>query len=218
MSWTGLRDATVAFAPATVVRLLADIPGDAGGEPPSLMLYLAGGQVLEGDLVRTGVDRGSDVVVLADRATSRLGYALLANVVAVEVRNPAPFQDVLTAGRQPSQPAGEPVTRLRLQREFAPDDDFPVRVDWAALDGSDVVLANLARLLRGLRDAVALVRADEMGRRAWQQIRELQVGHHAETELTVLRTPDGLSLRADLSAALPRALTGELNRRISALL
>jgi hypothetical protein len=139
-------------------------------------------------------------------------------VVAVEVRNPAPFQDVLTAGRLPLPQAGEPVTRLQLQREFAPTDDFPVLVDWAALDGSDVVLATLARLLRGLQEAAARVCADELGQRAWEQVRELRVEHHGGSELAVLRIPDGLSVHADLSAALPRTLTGELERQISALL
>lgn len=78
---------------------------------------------------------------------------------------------MLAAGRVPLPTAGEPVTRLQLQREFAPADDFPVHADWAALDGSDAVLGNLAMVLRGLREAVAQVRADEMGRRAWEQVR-----------------------------------------------
>jgi hypothetical protein len=186
--------------------------------PPFLTVRLSGGHVLEGGLVTVGADRGSDVVVLADPDTGRLGYALLSSVVAVELRNPEPFQDLLTGGRLPLPQAGEPVTRLALQREFAPAGEFPVDVDWAALDGSGLVLGNLASLLRGLRDAVAQVRADDMGRRAWAQVRTLRVEHHAGSPLSVLPIADGLAVQADLSAALPRALPGELVRKISALL
>jgi hypothetical protein len=73
-------------------------------------------------------DRGSEVAVLADPETSRLGYALLSSVVAVEVRNPVPFQDVLTGGRLPLPVTGEPVTPLALQRELAPAEEFPLDV------------------------------------------------------------------------------------------
>lgn len=209
-------EAVLALAPANVLRTLAGIATD--GEAPVLAVHLSGGHVLAGDLVTVGTDRGSDVVVLADPETGRLGYALLANVVAVEVRNPELFRDLLTGGRLPLAQAGEPVTKFALRREFAPSGEFPVDVDWQALDGSDLTLGNLATLLRGLREAVAQVRADEMGQRAWEQVRTLRVEHHAGSGLTVLPIADGLSVRADLSAALPRALTGELLRKISALL
>ncbi len=77
-------------------------------------------------MVAVGADRGSDVVVLADPETGRLGYALLSGVVAVELRDPGPFRG-----------------------------------------GSGPLLGNLAVLLRGLREAVTQVRADDMGRRPW---------------------------------------------------
>jgi hypothetical protein len=211
-----LVKAAVALAPETMLRTLASAAAEDA--PPFLTVRLSGGHVLEGGLVTVGADRGSDVVVLADPDTGRLGYALLSSVVAVELRNPEPFQDLLTGGRLPLPQAGEPVTRLALQREFAPAGEFPVDVDWAALDGSGLVLGNLASLLRGLRDAVAQVRADDMGRRAWAQVRTLRVEHHAGSPLSVLPIADGLAVQADLSAALPRALPGELVRKISALL
>jgi hypothetical protein len=217
VSWPGdpLVKAVVALAPETVLRTLADAAGDA---QPFLTVHLSGGHVLEGGLVRVGTDRGSDVAVLADPETGRLGYALLSSVVAVEVRNPGPFQDVLTGGRLPLPVAGEPVTRLALQREFAPAEEFPLDVDWAALGTAGLVTSNLASLLRGLREAVAQVRADDMGQRAWAQVRVLRVEHHAGSPLSVVPVTDGLAVRADLTAALPRALTGELARKISTLL
>jgi hypothetical protein len=205
--------AAVALAPETVLRTLAS----AGDAPAFLTIRLSGGHVLDGGLVTVGADRGSDVVVLADPETGRLGYALLSGVVAVELRNPGPFQDLLTGGRVPLAQAGEPVTRLALQREFAPDGEFPVEADWAALAGSGL-LPGLATLLRGLRDAVAQIRADEMGQRAWAQVRTLRVEHHAGSSLSVLPMADGLAVQADLAAALPRALPGELAGKISALL
>lgn len=208
--------AAVALTPETMLRALVDVgPGDV---PPLLTVHLSGGHVLEGGLVTVGADRGSDVVVLADPQAGRLGYALLSAVVAVELRNPEPFQDLLTGGRLPLPHDGEPVTRLALQREFAPAGDFPLEVDWAALAGSGLVTGNLARLLRGLREAVAQVRADEMGLRAWAQVGTLQVQHCAGSPLTVAPISGGLVVQADLSAALPRALPGELVRKISALL
>jgi hypothetical protein len=211
-----LVKAAVALAPETVLRTLASAAGDDAR--PFLTVHLSGGHVLDGGLVTVGADRGSDVVVLADPQTGRLGYALLSSVIAVELRNPEPFRDVLTAGRVPLPQAGEPVTRLGLQREFAPSAEFPVDVDWALLGGSSLVAGNLASLLRGLRDAVARVRADEMGERAWAQVRTLRVEHHAGSRLSVLPVADGLAVRADLGAALPRALPGELVTKISALL
>jgi hypothetical protein len=183
-----------------------------------LTVYLAGGQVLGGGLVTVGANRGDDVVVLADPETGRLGYALLSSVVAVELHNPEPFQDLLTGGRLPLPQAGEPVTLLALRREFAPAGEFPVDVDWAGLNGSGLVTENLAGLLRGLREAVARVSADDMGQRAWAQVRTLRVEHHAGSPLAVLPVTDGLAVQADLAAALPRALPAELVRRISALL
>lgn len=208
--------AAVALAPETVLRTLASaLAGDA---PPFLSVRLAGGHVLEGGLVTVGTDRGSEVAVLADPETGRLGYALLSSVVAVEVRNPVPFQDVLTGGRLPLPVAGEPVTRLALQRELAPSEDFPLEVNWAALGAADLVTGNLARLLRGLREAVAQVRADDMGQRAWARVRTLRVEHHAGSPLAVLPVAGGLAVRADLTAALPRALPSDLARKMSALL
>jgi hypothetical protein len=217
VSWSDdpLVKAAVALAPETMLRTLASAA--TGDTPPFLTVRLSGGHVLEGGLVTVGADRGSDVVVLADPETGRLGYALLSSVVAVELRNPEPFQDLLTGGRLPLPQAGEPVTRLALQREFAPADEFPVDVDWAALAGSSL-LPGLATLLRGLREAIAQVRADEMGQQAWAQVRTLRVEHHAGSPLSVLPITDGLVVRADLSAALPRALTSELVTKISALL
>jgi hypothetical protein len=217
VSWQDdpLVKAAAPLAPETVLRTLA---GAAGDDPPFLTVHLAGGNVLGGGLVTVGADRGGDVVVLADPETGRLGYVLLSSVVAVELRNPEPFQDLLTGGRLPVPQAGEPATRLALQREFAPTEELPVDVDWAALAGSGLPLGNLASLLRGLREAVAQVRADEMGQRAWARVRTLRVEHHAGSPLSVLPIADGLAVQADLTAALPRALTGELVRKISALL
>jgi hypothetical protein len=218
VSWSDdpLVKAAVPLAPQAVLQTLASVA--AGDTPPFLTVHLAGGHVLGGGLVTVGADRGSDVVVLADPETGRLGYALLSSVVAVELRNPEPFQDLLTGGRLPLPQAGEPVTRLALRREFAPAEEFPLDVDWAALDGSGLVTGNLASLLRGLRDAVAQVRADDMGQRAWAQVRTLRVEHRAGSPLLVLPVTDGLAVQADLTAALPRALPGELVRQISALL
>jgi hypothetical protein len=212
-----LVKAAVALAPETVLRTLADVAG-AADVPPFLTVCLAGGHVLEGGLVTVGADRGSDVVVLADAQTGRLRYALLSGVVAVELHNPGLFRDLLTGGRVPLPQSGEPVTRLALQREFVPSGEFPVDVDWAALAESGLPLGNLAILLRGLRDAVDQVRADDMGQRAWSQVRTLLVEHQAGSALSVLPVTDGLAVRADLTAALPRALVGELVTMISALL
>ncbi len=213
-----LLQAAAALAPASVLRLLADVAASGADDPPVVTIHLSGGQVLDGAVVRVGADRGAEAVVLAGRQAGQLGYALLDSVVAVELHNPRPFQDVLTEGRLPSPVAGQPVTRLALQREFAATADFPVSVDWEALTGSDRLLGNLARLLGGLREAITQVRADEFGRRAWDQAGPLRVEHRTGARMSVHRTADGLSVHADLLAALPRALAGELHREISALL
>jgi len=57
-----------------------------------------------------------------------------------------------------------------------------------------------------------------MGLQAWAQVRVLRVEHHTGSDLAVRPIPGGLAVQADLAAALPRALHGELVRMISALL
>jgi hypothetical protein len=74
---------------------------------------------------------------------------------------------------------------------FAPAAEFPLHVDWTALGTADLVTGNLASLLRGLREAVAQVRADDMGQRAWAQVRTLRVEHHAGSPLSVLPVTGG---------------------------
>lgn len=205
-----------ALAPATVLRRLTD--AGTAGEAPEVSVHLSGGQVLGGRPVRVDADRGQDVVLLSTARGEQLTYALLANVVAVEVHGPERFQDVLTEGRLPKPVTGEPVTRLALRRDFSPSEEFPVQVDWAALPDSAPELANLDRLLRALRQIVRDLCADDMGRQAWGRIHTLQVAHHGGTNPSVVPVPDGLLVRADLSAALPRDLAGELRRQIDALL
>jgi hypothetical protein len=168
--------------------------------------------------MRVDADRGTGVLVLAGSRAGRLADAPLANVTAVELRNPGPFQDVVTGGRLPPPPAGGAVTRLALQREFPSTREFPLHIDGAARDGSDLLPGSAARLLRALREAVAQVRADEMGREAWERVHGLRAEHHAGAGLAVVPAPDGLAVRADLSAALPRARSGDFFRKISALL
>lgn len=218
MFWVAesLVTAAVPLAPEMVLRTLAGVTG--GDVPPLLTVRLSGGHVLGGHLVMVGADRGNDVVLLADPDTGHIGYALLSSVVAVEVRNPEPFVDLLTGGRVPVPHTGEPVSRLALQREFAPDERFPLAVDWAALAESGLVAGNLAGLLRALRAAVTQVCADDMGRRAWARIGTLRVEHHAGSSLSVLPTADGVAVRVDLTAALPRALSDELVEKFNAVL
>jgi hypothetical protein len=105
----------VALTPASVIQQLGGLSAAAEGEPPLLSVHLASGQVLSGALMRVDADRGTEVLVLADSQTGRLAYAPLANVAAVELRNPEPFRDVVTGGRLPSALPGGPVTRLALQ-------------------------------------------------------------------------------------------------------
>jgi hypothetical protein len=166
----GLSQLAVVMAPATLLRRLAD-----AGAAPDVSVHLAGGSVLAGRPVRVGSDHGQEVVLLAGGRSGQLGCALLSSLVAVEVREPERFQDVLSEGRLPPPMTGEPVTRLALRREFAPTEEFPLWVDWEAQPDTPPALANLDRVLRGLRDIAVDVRADEMGRQAWARIRVLRV-------------------------------------------
>jgi hypothetical protein len=211
-----LSQVAVVLAPATVLRRLAD--SGSTGEAAEVSVHLSGGQVLGGLPVRVGTDHGQEVVLMASANGGQLGYALLANVVAVEVRDPERFQDILTEGRLPQPATGEPITRLALRRDFSPSEGFPVQVDWAAQPESGPAMANLDRLLRGLREIAREVCADEMGRQTWAQVRALHVSHRDGVKLSVQQVPDGLSVQADMTAALPRDLTGELSRQINASL
>src|SRR5215471_6379127 len=127
----GLAESVEVLAPASVLRRLAEVA--APGERPEVSVHLAGGQVIDGLPVRAGSDRGQEVVLLADARAGRLRYVLLAAVVALEVREPERVQDVLSGGRLPAPIAGDPPSRLALRRDFAPTEEFPVQVDWAAV-------------------------------------------------------------------------------------
>jgi hypothetical protein len=207
--------AAVAMTPG---RILEALHAAAGAEPPVVGVHLSGGQVVSGQLIAVADDRGHEVVVLADPRTGRLAYALMINVIAVELANPEPFADVVTAGRLPVLGDEPDVTRMALRREFGPDSDFPVGADWGQLPGSGPMTVNLARLLRGLREAVEQVRVDEIGRQAWERVPAVRVEHRDGAALSVARLPDGLTVTADLAAALPRDVTGVLTREINALL
>ncbi|HEV7647707.1 MAG TPA: hypothetical protein VGP26_06080 [Actinophytocola sp.] len=213
----GLLREAVALAPSAVLRSLADTAADAA-ERPSVRVYLAGGQVLEGVAVRVGDDHGQSVAVLNDPRTGHFGYVLLAGVVAVEVLAPERVQDVLTDGRVAPPVDGEPVSLLALRREFAATPEFPLEVGWRALPDSGAARVNLDRILRGLRDVVGEVRADEMGRQAWAQVQTVTIDHRSGAPLSVEAVPSGLAVRADLVAALPRDVTGELRRQLNVLL
>jgi hypothetical protein len=157
VSWprNDLARSLVALTPASVIQQLGGLTAAAEGDPPLLRVHLASGQVLDGALMRVDADRGTDVLVLADSGTGRLAYAPLANVAAVELRNPEPFRDVVTGGRLPSPPVGGAVTRLALQREFPSTPEFPLHVDWAALDSSDLqrIAVTVQSLIRGSEDS-----------------------------------------------------------------
>lgn len=215
-----LLHALAAMAPARVLEALCAATGS--GQPAAVTVHLSSGQSLGGLVVAVGTDRGQQIAVLADPETGGLSYVPAAAVSAIQVRDPGPFTDVLTKGRLPAvEPADgrEPATRLALQREFGRDGDFPVEVDWQALPGSGPQLENLARVLRGLRTVAAEVCADEMGRTAWRErAAALRVEHRAGAAFSVERTADGLSVLADLGAALPRDTAAELHHEINALL
>jgi hypothetical protein len=217
---TALLEAVVVATPASVLRLLAATgeaaPGEGVPALPAVTVYLAGGQVLDGELVKVGTDHGHEVAILA--IGQHLAYVQVPDVRAVTVAAPDSFRDVLTGGALPLPVTGPPVTRLGLRRDFAPSPDFPLHVDWDALPDSPEALANLARLLDGLRTTVEEVRGDEPGRRAWAAVRALHVEHLAGAPLSVRAAPDGLAAQADLTAALPRDLAGELRRQVSSVL
>lgn len=213
-----LLRAVAALSPASVLRLLANVAAEGADQLPLVTVHLSSGQACSGALVRGGADRGRETVLLVDRQTGRLRYTLLDSVIAVDVHDPRLFQDLLTEGRLPLPRTGEPVTRLALQRRFASAPDFPLDIAWDAVDGSERTLDNLDRLLTALRDTVAEVQTDELGRQAWNQVGSLRVEHRDGAALAAQRTADVLLVTADLLAALPRDLAAELHREINALL
>jgi hypothetical protein len=214
-----LTAAALPMTPAVLLRRLAGaVPADAElAARPVVALHLSGGQRLEGYLLRVDAGPAQETVVLAD-AAGGLCYALTAGVVAVTVPTPEPVRHVLTGGAVAAPAAEPPGGRLALRRAYPPTPDFPLDLDWSALPDSAEAWANLAQLLDGLRAASERVRADELGRRAWAQVRAVRVEHHAGRSLAFERQPDGLSVRADLTAALPGQLAGELRRQLDAVL
>jgi hypothetical protein len=215
----GLSAAAVAFTPATVLRLLAATSEVAAVDPaelPQVCIHLSSGQLLDGQLVRVGTDHGHEVVLLA--VGPEIAYLQMADVRAVTVHAPERYRDVLTGGALPPPVTGTPVSRAALRRDFAPSPDFPLETGWDELPDSAEALANLAQLLSKLRTAIEEVRADALGRQSWAQVRALHLAHQAGSTLSVHRVPDGLAVQADLTAALPRDLAGELRRQLNSVL
>jgi hypothetical protein len=212
----GLAATAVAFTPASVLRLLAATSEVDPAELPGVRVHLVSGQVLDGRLVRVGTDHGHEVVLVA--VEGELAYVQMADVRAVTVPAPERYRDVLTGGALPPPATGTPVSRLALRRDFAPSPEFPLHVDWEALPDSAEALANLAQLLATLRGAVEEVREDELGRQSWARVQALRVEHQPGSALSVVRVPDGLAVRANLTAALPRDLTGVLRQQLNSVL
>lgn len=214
----------VPLAPDTVLRAL--MTACAGAEVPQrpvVRLRIASGHMLEGRLIGLGTDRHEEVVVLGCPADGQelpdeAVYVRVRDVISAGVLHAERYRDVLSGGALAVLPAGPPVTRLELRRRYAPSDDLPLRLDWDALPNSAVVTANLDALLAAVRQAVDAVRVDELGRRAWAEVPEVEVEHRPGQQLTVRRTPDGLVVAADLTVALPRTLSGELGRQLNAAL
>lgn len=219
----------VPLAPASVLRTLGGaFDGRPGSERdrdlgalPVLTVHLTGGHAVTGVVVRLGTDRGSEVAVFAcgdGRYRDRLAYVALDDVVAVTVLAPEVARDALTGGALPEPVTGEPVTRLGLRRAFAPTPELPLDVAWDGVPDSPEALANLQRLLTALTEAAGGVTADELGREAWARVATVRVEHSAGAALSVERTPAGVAVRADLTAALPRALTSDVGARLDASL
>ncbi|MEO3859619.1 hypothetical protein [Acrocarpospora sp. B8E8] len=211
--------ASVALAPAAVLRMLARAAGQSGlGEDdlPVVRVGLSNGQVVAGRLVLVGTDDGHEVVVLAPDSGFALTYLSARDVVTVTVDDPRPFQDVLTGGALPPPATDSPVTRLSLRRGYAPTEEFPLQVDWEALP--DSALHNLSQVLRELRAAAQEVAVDELGRQAWAQIRAVRVEHRLREPLSMRKDADVLLVVADLTAALPRGMGVELRRQFNILL
>jgi hypothetical protein len=214
----------VPLAPDTVLRaLIGACAGTDVSERPVVRLRIASGHLVEGRLLGLGADRHEEVVVLGcpvdgQRLPDEAVYVRVRDVVSAGVLDAQRYRDVLSGGALAVLPAGQPVTRLELRRRYAPTDDLPLRLDWQAMPDSAAVTANLDALLAALGRAAEAVRVDELGRRAWAGLSTVGVEHQAGQRLTVARTQDGLLVAADLTAALPRDLAGELSRQLNAAL
>jgi hypothetical protein len=215
------------LAPDEVLRALATASdGTDLHQRAVVRLQLTAGHVAEGWLVGVGDTRWGEVVVLAcpehcGQPPQQVVYLRMREVVSAGVLDADRFRDVLSGGSLPARPApaGPPVTRLALRREFAPTADLPLQLVWDELPDSDDATANLAALLAALRTAAARTRMDELGRRAWEGIAAVRVEHRPGEGLAVRRVPDdAVLITADLAAALPRQLEAQLDGGLSAVL
>ncbi len=215
----------VPLAPDGVLRALATASAGTGvDQRPLVRLRIASGHVVEGRLIGVGTDRDEEVAMLGCSAggtaqpLDEVVYLRMRDLVSTGVWHPERYRDVLSGGALALLPDGEPTSRLALRRRFAATPDVPLRLDWDALPDSPAVTANLAALLDGLWLAVDAVRVDDLGRRAWAEVSAVRVEHLAGARLLVRPTPAGPLVTADLTAALPRDLTGEMSRQLNAAL
>ena len=212
------------LAPDAMLRALAAAStGTELQERPVVRLRLSSGHVEEGRLIGVGADRAEEVVVLGSPAhryqlPEEAIYLRMRDVVSAGVFEAERFRDVLSGGVLPLPVDGEPVSRLALRREYAPTDELPLQVDWHGVPESAEATAALAGLLATLREAIAQICGDELGRQAWTAVATVRVEHRPGEILAVQRTPDGLVVSADLTAALPRRLDGEVSRQLNAVL
>ncbi|GIJ44379.1 hypothetical protein Val02_12650 [Virgisporangium aliadipatigenens] len=220
----GLWARAAPLAPDSVLRALAAACADTEiAGRPVVRLRLASGQVETGRLIRVGVERTDEVVVLGlpaerHRPPDEALYVRVRSVVAVGVLEAEQHRDVLSGGTLAAPVTGEPVTRLALRRRYAPTAELPLRPDWDTCPDTPEALANLAAVLEAVRTAADAVRADALGRQAWAAVGAVRLAHRPGEPLTVRRGPDGLTLAVDLIAALPRHLTDEVTRGIESVL
>jgi hypothetical protein len=209
--------------PSSLLRSLAE--GFAAGKSdlsatPLVTVQLAYGHLLEGKILRVeskGSDECVSMIVDLGRGSTgeKMAFFSLRQVLSVIIHQPIHFADLVSGGELARPPSGPVLSRLQLRREFENVSLGPtLAVDWDRIPPDDIAASNLKTLVAALAESSTSIRADDLGKRAWSQVKRLVIKHEAQAELAVRLADEVLTCSVDFLRALP----AELRARVTALL
>ena len=199
-----------------------------GREARVTLTYFSGAHV-SGIVLRTATGRSGTTLLLGSTQNSGdVIFVRLDQVMAVEVHNYQNFAPVLTGGAVARSPSEAAPNRLELKRKIQAmseelqkkfQNHFNIDVLWDKLPESEHdVMLNLRDLSEAIKSAVERVAADDLGRKALNEIRILRLSHTDDESPSVKRDGSVIDLIYNLKRALPARLGEEVNEQLNSVL
>lgn len=167
----------------------------------SVRVVLASGYCMDG--IPTDIDaKGQAVLLLHD---GDVAYLDAATVVAVQVRNPGQFMELITDGNYFQPPADKTPSLLALKRSFLGaqerlHSEWGIALKCELLDGEMTERAKygLYQFLESLVQTLTKIGSDGEGKAALETLEEIEILASGQSDFDVERTSKGLTFQLDL--------------------